>query len=268
MAFCGYCGGENTSLTSFCEQCGHPIKAGSASPPPIPERGSLEFPVLPQLMSVIVSCSLFSYLFWPVLSIPGRMLGYVVPWIDCSGNTVGSLTMFLCSFTYAFTRIIGPLALTAILLFARHRIKDCSGNFLRKIPSRYRFAVPPLAATAVFEITWSFAHIETSNFSGILPQTVFPMVAGLFCFLGLSYTAPLQEKFDGFLSARDKLPKYILFTTALAIPVLFAISITSTLTDQDKANKEQSVTLLGLACGYFAMVPRRRLEETGRGELT
>jgi hypothetical protein len=212
--------------------------------------------VVVQILGVAIICSLFSVVFWKLLAIPGRLIASITPWIDCSRQEVGSVPMFLCSFVYAFTRILGPLVITVILVMMRNRIRRGAIALLDKVPKLYRFLGPPLAATAVFGITWAWAHEATASFSGILPQIIFPMVAGLFCYLGIRYTPLIQGKFDGLLRIRNRLPWGIRFLIALAVPLVVAISMTGQLTDVNKAQTEQTITLIGLVTGYVAMVPR------------
>ncbi|MEK7215695.1 MAG: hypothetical protein AAB289_08890, partial [Chloroflexota bacterium] len=113
-----------------------------------------------------------------------------------------------------------------------------------------------ITATLFFTISWSGAHTATALQSGILPQTMFPAVVGLFTFAVVRYGPPLQRSLVSFFDVRDRYPMKLRFGVAILVPFLASLLITFESRVSQTALKEQVVVVISLVTGYLAMAPR------------
>ncbi len=164
--------------------------------------------------------------------------------------------MYLCSARVGAMTMVGPIAMIVILFLLRAPITRGTQRLAQRTPENARFLVAPVLATLMFTIPWAGAHYKTSGQNGILPQTVFPAVVGLFTFAVTRWGPALQRRLGRFFDMRDRVPVPLRMLAAALVPMAIALLITNEDRVTDSAQKEQFVVLLALVAGYLALVPR------------
>jgi hypothetical protein len=279
MSTCPGCGTAVTPGARFCSTCGAeqppavppappPAPRGSSTPATgstAPANGSEGAPsggsdaaagVLGGFLVLVVSAAVV-LVGWPVLGLPARLLGSVVPAGDCISEVPGTRAMYLCSARVGFLTALGPiLVAAAAVLFRKPLATLVRRATAGRVPPGARFLVGPALATALFTMVYAELHRHTADDTGLVPQRVFPIVAGLFMHLVARTGPSLNHRIGGFLDVRDRVPVPLRIVLALALPLGLALLITNEDRVSDPARKEQIVILSSLATGYLAVVPR------------
>src|ERR1035438_5422343 len=181
--------------------------------------------------------SLLTRYFTPVDNyLPFGILGASVRGLLSSGGctVVGArtLALYLCSAKVALLSLTGPVALIVLLsafffLFWKWIARTLAAC-ARKIPAALRDLVAPVMSTLFFTITWAGTHYDMAFRFGILPQVLFPVVAGLFCWAVMRYDPVLRRALHlgPFFAWRDKLPLMLRALVGLLFSVLLSLLIT------------------------------------------
>ncbi len=211
--------------------------------------------ILP-LVAVAILCGAAALLGWLPLSLPSRVIHDIVDVGNCTSKQPGTRDMYLCSARVGAMTMAGPIVTIGVLFLLRAPITRGAQRLTDRTPANARFLVAPAVATLLFTIPWAGAHYKTSGQSGILPQTVFPAVVGLFTFAVTRWGPALQRRLLRFFDARDRVPGLLRLMAATVLPALVALVITNEDRVSDSAMKEQFVVLLALLTGYLALAPR------------
>jgi hypothetical protein len=208
--------------------------------------------VLAGVIAVLASAVL-SLLLWPVLAVPGEIVGSLLPDADCTAKVPGSTGMYLCSVWVGLLQIAGGLlALVATLFFRRPLMHG-----LRKItPRGSGVLVGPMVGTALFGLVFASVHRDTAGGSGLVPQRVFPAVIGLVIFLAPRLGAAMAQRAQGFFGARERIPPVARALLAVAVPLLLSYVMMNQERVSDTALKEQVIVLATMGTGFAALVPR------------
>jgi len=171
--------------------------------------------------------------------------------------------MYVCSARVAVLTLAGPTTV-AVLLFAllfifRRWTNHTVAMFAKKIRSGPRYAVPPVITTLFFTITWAGTHYGMAFDFGVLPQILFPLVAGLFAWAAMRYDPSFRRTGSlGILFARrDKVPLLVRIILALVCPAVLSLSITFQHRVTHPAFKEQTLVVVTLVMGYILLSPMR-----------
>jgi hypothetical protein len=164
--------------------------------------------------------------------------------------------MYLCSAKVAALTLVGPLAVTFVVVLFRRTIAKGVEKLSAKIPPSFRSVLGPGVATGCFTMSWSAMHSQTAGATGIVSQRMFPALIGLFTFAMSQFGPHLQRMMPGFFAFREKLPRILRFILAIAIPAAVALVITYQERVTNTAQKEQVVVLLSMCCGFLALTPR------------
>jgi hypothetical protein len=253
MPFCKDCGTSISSGASFCPQCGQPVRNALAKVTSPQQNALVSF------LAVVISCCLFSLVCWFPFVLLGNFFLAIVPRGDCSNVNTGSVTMYLCSGTVAFRVILVPLVLMALLIAFRRRLVPVLRALVSKVPPPWRFLGPPCIATGLFALTWAAAHSSTYGGVGFVPQTIFPAVAGIACYLGAIGTRWLQRNLDPLLQFRDRLHRKFRVAGAAGLSVVYALMKFGLTVREDPIQVQQKVVLVGLLVSYALLVPRRHV---------
>lgn len=205
---------------------------------------------------VVLASAILSIVGWVPLSLPARFLDGLVPAGNCVGSDPGSAVMYVCSAKVAALKIAGPIAIIALLIVLRARVVPLVVRGAQRVPPEARPLVPPLLATAVFVVSWGDIHAATGSETGILPQTVFPAVVGLFTYAVTRWNAAMQRALGPAFDQRDRLSKGMRYAAAIGIPLVVSLIITNEQRVSQTALKEQVVVIIGLVTGYLALAPR------------
>ncbi len=205
---------------------------------------------------VLVASALLSVVGWVPLSLPARFLDGLVPAGGCVGSDPGSLFMYVCSAKVAALKIAGPLAIVALLIVLRARLVPIVIRGAQRLPAEARSLVAPLLATALFVMSWGDIHAATGSETGILPQTVFPAVVGLFTYAVTRWNEAAQRALGTLFDRRDRLSRGMRYGAAIGIPLVVSLIITNEQRVSQTALKEQIVVIVGLVTGYLALAPR------------
>ena len=205
---------------------------------------------------VIVASAVLSVVGWIPLSFPARVLDGLVPAGNCVGSDPGSAFMYLCSAKVATLKIAGPIAIIALLIVLRSRLVPLILRATQRLPAEARPLVAPLLATALFVVSWGDIHAATGAEVGILPQTIFPAVVGLFTYAMTRWNAAMQRVLRPLFDQRDRLSRRMRYVAAIGIPLLVSLIITNEQRVSQTALKEQVVVITGLLTGYLALAPR------------
>jgi Double zinc ribbon len=273
---CASCGAELSPGTRFCSRCGapaaspavvlreQPTLAQSAAPAPHLRdqfmaylRFAAREPTgVAAAATVVLVCTLVSWLGWVPLSLPARLISAFVDHGDCAALQAGSLLMYPCSAKVALLTVAGPLAVIALLLLLRGVLGAGLRRLIARLPEDARFLAAPALATVMFVMSWADVHKDTAGESGLLPQTLFPAVVGLFAFVTARYGAALQRILAPFFAFRDRFPLWQRMLVAVTAPLLIALLLTLQPRVTEQAAKEQFVVLITLGAGYLALAPR------------
>jgi hypothetical protein len=200
---------------------------------------------------------------WGPLCLPSLAVNWVVGklvlWKLCT-VPVGTPRMFACSaLVGVLTVALGPV-LTALVLYKFRRLL---AGLVRSALARLRsepYLVAPVVATAVFLVAWAGTHHSTPHV-GLLPNVLFPAVVGLFTHWTAARSRQIQERFEGFFRARDRVPRWLRMAATVLLPTLFAASLASRFsaggTVAFPTEQQQLVVIVGLLVGYSLMVPRQ-----------
>ncbi len=205
---------------------------------------------------VVVASAILSVVGWIPLSFPARVLDGLVPAGNCVGSDPGSAFMYLCSAKVATLKIAGPIAIIALLIVLRSRVVPLVLRGAQRVPAEARPLVAPLLATAVFVMSWGDIHAATGSETGIMPQTIFPAVVGLFTYAVTRWNAAMQRALRPLFDQRDRLSRRWRYLAAIGIPLLVSLIITNEQRVSQTALKEQVVVIIGLLTGYLALAPR------------
>jgi hypothetical protein len=205
---------------------------------------------------------------WKLLGfIPAQLSRLVNPG-NCSGLSVGTPEMYLCSAKVGLLTLTGPLLLIAVMFIFRKALSRLVKQILPSIPDGARFLAAPIVATLLFAMVWAGIHFQTGQRVGILPQKTFPALIGLFSFLTSHFLPQLQQKLKGLLDFRDKFPKWLRIVGVVLIPMLISLIITKQARVTQVAFKEQLVVLISLTLGFLALMPRTGSLAAGLRQFT
>ena len=207
-------------------------------------------------IAVVLASAALSLLGWIPLSLPARLIDGLVPAGNCVGSEPGSAFMYLCSAKVAALKIVGPIAIIVLLIALRARVVPLILRATQRVPVEARFLVAPLIATGLFVVPWGDIHDATALDVGILPQTVFPAVVGLFTFAVTRWNDAMQRVLRRLFDLRDRLSPRARYAAAIGVPLLVALVITAEERVSQTALKEQVVVIIGLLTGYLALAPR------------
>lgn len=265
---CLTCGAENPPGRRFCSSCGSALTptaprqpAGGAAASPVPavsqEPGGLAAAAV-----VFFVCAAVSWIGWLPLGLPALLVGAIVPPGDCTGVYPGTPEMYVCSAGVALLSAVGPLAVLLLLFLLRAPLAKLVRDLTLKVPEKARYLVTPVTATVLFTIAWSGLH-STEGGSGLLPQTMFPAVVGLFTFVTTRYGPALQRSLGPFFDFRDQFPKGLRLLVAVAVPLLLGLLITSEERVSAATFKEQIIALASMIAGYLAIAPGQGEPQSG-----
>ena len=225
-----------------------------------------------QLGAIAIAGAIVSAVLWLPMSIPTVLLSRVVNAVTgnflyelCRTLEVESAPMFMCSAAIGIMVVAsGPLLLAAGMFVVRSQIAQAVKKLTAGVPAAGRFMVAPLTAVLLFLPCWAGAHASTASNMGLLPQTIFPTVIGLFTWATGRATPWVQHRMDAWLAWRDGLS----FAMRVAIPVIvplvasvvftrLVIGSSGSLSDSNAAVPEQLTVLVALVAGFLTVVPRR-----------
>jgi hypothetical protein len=197
-----------------------------------------------------------SYLLWPVLAIPGKVLKDAIPRGNCTNETPGSSGMYFCSVKAGTLTALGPFITVVVALVFRQPIAAQVRKLTRTLPSNSNVLVMPVMATAMFTMTFAAIHDKTADQSGLVPQRMFPALVGLFTFAASRLAPMVSNRYGAAIDRRNSIPLAMRVVVALAIPLVTSYLLTNQERVSDTALKEQTVALLTLGTSYAALVPR------------
>jgi Double zinc ribbon len=281
---CANCGGAVPAGSKFCGTCGHAVTGapGISSAPAVPRSAaasaltaapasgaaaigppSREPNALVAAAITFGACAVVSALGWRLLTVPSSLIQITPTYCNSKNLTPGTAEMYRCSMGVAFQTMIGPLVAAGVALFGVLAMRVPIGQYILRLRPELRFLVTPLLTTGVFGLLWSGMHSVTAGQSGLLPQTIFPAIVGVFAFAAARFGPEVQKIASGFFAARDQFPAPLRAIVALAIPFLLSLVITNQERVTDTARKEQVVVLVTLVTSYFALAPRTRSSTRG-----
>ncbi len=206
--------------------------------------------------AVFVCALALSYALWVPAGLPARVIDAPIPETTCVSETPGTTGMHACAARVAALTMVGPVALTVLVVLFRKQVIGGVKRLAPWLPAESDILVAPLLATLFFLLSWSGIHASTGWQTGVLPQKMFPAVVGLFTFASRWYGPAVDRRFSGYFDIRDRIPGAIRLLVTIAIPVAVSILLTNQERVSDTALKEQAVVLLGLLLAYLLMVPR------------
>ena len=205
--------------------------------------------------AALVAGVVVSYLLWPILAIPGKILKDAIPRGNCTNELPGSGAMYVCSVKAGLLTALGPFLTVVVAVVFRKPLAAQVAKLTAKLPPASRVLVAPVLATAAFTMVHASVHDQTADLSGLVPQRMFPALVGLFT-LGASRLGPaVARRYGGSIAARDRFPLALRLLGALAVPLLASYVLTNQDRVSDTALKEQVVALLTLFTSYAALVP-------------
>jgi hypothetical protein len=205
---------------------------------------------------VVVVSAVASLIGWIPLGLPSQWVSGVLPSFRCTGNTPGTLPMYGCSAVVGFLAIAGSLVIVLALFVLRRPIAKAVAALAARTPEEARFLIAPVAGTLAFTIAWGGAHHATGGLTGLVPQTVFPAVVGLFLYATARWGDGIRRVAGPLLALRDRYPIGYRIVAALLIPLVVSLIITNEQRVSQTALKEQVVAIVALLTGYLALVPR------------
>ena len=205
---------------------------------------------------VAVLCALASVLLWAPLAWPSELVDRLLPTMRCTGFQPGSLPMYGCSAIVGFLAIAGSLVVVIALFVLRRPVAATVRAFMARAPQEVRFLIAPIAGTLIFTIAWAGAHHSTGGLSGIVPQTIFPAIVGVFLFATARWGEQIRKGLGPLLDLRDRYAIGWRIVVAALIPLALALVITAEARVTDTARKEQVVAIVALLTGYIALLPR------------
>jgi hypothetical protein len=242
---------------------GPPITAAPPATPATPAKGMAFFDQLAKpgngLLAGAVALAAgaaVSYLLWPVLAIPGKVLKDAIPRGNCTSETPGSSGMYFCSVKAGTLTALGPFITVVVALVFRRPIAAQVRKLTRGLPSSSNVLVMPVMATAMFTMTFAAIHDKTADQSGLVPQRMFPALVGLFTFAASRLAPMVSNRYGAAIDRRNSIPLAMRVVIALAIPLVTSYVLTNQERVSDTALKEQTIALLTLGTSYAALVPR------------
>ena len=219
--------------------------------------------------TVFVACALASLLLWYPLGLPSELVRNVIaqPAAICSFGSgsadifaaaaaAGTPRMYLCSFGVAVLTMAGPIALLVAAFLLRRTIAGLVRRWIGLVPEGLRFLVAPLLSSLLFGLAWAGSHYTTAWSVGLLPQTLFPGVIGLFTFTVARWGSVIQRRLVAFFDLRDRFPMKVRIGVALLVPIVISLVLTAENRVSFNAVKEQLIVLIGLTSGFLALAPR------------
>jgi len=205
---------------------------------------------------VLVVSALASLIGWIPLAWPSQFVDGVLPKVRCTGFQPGSPPMYGCSAAVGFIAIAGSLVIVLALFVLRRPIAAAVRALTARVPQEARFLIAPVAGTLAFTIAWAGAHHATASLSGIVPQTVFPAVVGLFLYATARWGNGIRKALGPLLDLRDRYAIGWRIVAAALIPLALSLIITAEARVSQTALKEQLVAIVTLVTGYIALLPR------------
>jgi hypothetical protein len=205
---------------------------------------------------VVVICAIASLVFWVPLSAPSQFIDKLLPTVHCTGFLPGSPPMYGCSAAVGFLTIAGSLVIVLALFVLRRPVAAAVRALTSRTPAEGRFLIAPVAGTLAFTVAWAGAHHATSSLSGLVPQTVFPAVVGLFLYATARWGNGFRRALGPLLDLRDRYAIGWRIIAAAVIPLALALIITAEARVSQTALKEQVVAIVALISGYVALLPR------------
>lgn len=218
---------------------------------------------------VLAASSLTSLVLWYPLGLPSELMRGLIaqPTVICSfgggpneffaaAAAAGTPRMLLCSSAVAALTMAGPVLLIAVAFVYRKALTRIVKAVTARLPAEISFLFAPLLATVLFAMAWSGSHYTTAWSFGLLPQTLFPGVVGLFTFAVARWGGAAQTRLGAFFERRDRVPA----KARLGLAALVPIAVSLVLMGEDRVSlpalKEQIVVIVGLASGFLALAPR------------
>jgi hypothetical protein len=205
---------------------------------------------------VLVASALASLIGWIPLAWPSQFIDGVLPTVRCTTFQPGSPPMYGCSAAVGFLAIAGSLVIVVLLFILRRPIAAAVRALTSRVPQEARFLVAPIAGTLAFTVAWAGAHHATASLSGIVPQTVFPAVVGLFLYATARWGNGIRRALGPLLDLRDRYAIGWRIVVAALIPLALSLIITAEARVSQTALKEQIVAIVALITGYVALLPR------------
>jgi hypothetical protein len=212
---------------------------------------------------IFVVCALLSTVLWYPLGLPSEIIRTVLaqPTNICRGGfeaffDVGTPKMYFCSAAVGVLTMAGPIAILIVAFIYRGAVMRVVRQLRGRVPKEAEFLVAPVAATLIFTLAWAGSHFSTATKVGLLPQTVFPGVIGLFTFAVARWGGDVQKRLAGFFDRRDKYPLKVRAAAAVAVPFVLSFLLTNETRVTATALKEQIVVSVGLISGFLALAPR------------
>jgi len=263
---CPTCGTDNPQNNRFCPSCGAALSASPdapASPQPYRwPRSVLSFlrvvhaerTGVAEAVVVLLVCMAASAIGWYPLGGLSRVVEMFVPAGGCVGIKEGTPAMFACAAVVGALTVVRSLLAVAVLAWFRVPIARWIGRVTDRLPDEAQFLVAPVLATAVFVIPWAGVHTGTGGVRGLLPQTQFPAVAGLFTFAAVRYGPRIQAALTAFFRLRDKYSPRARIIVAVLAALL--VSLILNRHERNDAVREQVVVLVSLIAFCLALMPR------------
>jgi hypothetical protein len=208
------------------------------------------------LVLVLVVSALTSVIAWIPLAWPSQFVDGVLPKVRCTGFQPGSPPMYGCSAAVGFLAIAGSLVIVLALFVLRRPIAAAVRALTARVPEEARFLVAPVAGTLAFTVAWAGAHHATASGSGIVPQTTFPAVVGIFLYAIARWGNGIRRALGPLLDLRDRYAIGWRVVAAALIPLALSLIITAEARVSQTALKEQVVAIVALITGYVALLPR------------
>jgi hypothetical protein len=210
------------------------------------------------LLDVALGCAIVAIVGWfPLGVLPNTVTALLGrPTCTAPAGSGGSPLLYLCSARVALNALVGPLVILLIATLYREHLARAIRRGVTRAPATSRFLIAPVVATALFTASWAGAHWDSPFIWGLVPEIVFPAVAGVFAYLVGRYDPYLQQRLATLLERRDRYPRRIRFVVAIAVPLVVSLILTFGEPVAQATLKEQLIVVLGLVCGYLALVPR------------
>ena len=197
-----------------------------------------------------------SYLLWPILAIPGKILKDAIPRGNCRSETPGTTAMYFCSVKAGTLTALGPFLTLVVALSFRQPLAAQLRKLTSRLPTNSTALVTPVVATAMFTMVHAAVHDKTADQTGLVPQRMFPALIGLFTFAAGRAAPAVARRYGGAIDRRNRAPIAVRVVVALAVPLASSYFLTNQNSVTDTALKEQLVALLTLGTSYAALVPR------------
>jgi len=215
-------------------------------------------------LTILVICGVLSTILWYPLGLPSELIRSVIaqPTNICRGSgfqaffDAGTPKMYFCSAAVGVLTMAAPVALMVLAFIYRKALALLVRRVRSRLPSEAHFLVAPLAATLLFSLAWAGSHFGTATRAGLLPQTFFPGVIGLFTFAVARWGGQAQRRLAPFFDRRDRYPLRARAVAAVIVPLVVSLLITNEERVSNTALKEQIVVIVGLLSGFVALTPR------------